>query len=66
MPGGQYTNLKQQAKSLGLDGVLYSSSQHGDGRNIVLFDVDAAQRVADINVIEIKSIQATWEASDCE
>ncbi|WP_022898937.1 RES family NAD+ phosphorylase [Humibacter albus] len=52
--------LCELAKSLGLDGVLYSSSLHADGRNVVLFDVDAAACDHEIKVIEITSLSADW------
>ena len=54
--------LCELAKSLGLDGVLYSSAQHNEGRNLVLFDVGSATCGAEIEQIEISSIQATWSA----
>lgn len=52
--------LCELAKSLGLDGVLYSSSLHPDGRNLVLFDVNAAVCDADVFVVEITSLSAGW------
>lgn len=52
--------LCELAKSLGLDGVLYSSSLHPQGRNLVLFDVDAALCEPEISVVEITSLTAGW------
>lgn len=52
--------LCELAKSLGLDGVLYSSSLHPQGRNLVLFDVNAALCEPDIRVVEITSLAAGW------
>ena len=52
--------LCELAKSLGLDGVLYSSSLHPQGRNLVLFDVDAASCEPDISVVEVTSLTAGW------
>lgn len=52
--------LCELAKSLGLDGVLYASSLDPDGRNVVLFDVDAANCTSDVQVLEITSVQAEW------
>jgi len=52
--------LCELAKSLGLDGVLYSSSLHPQGRNLVLFDVDAAVCEPGISVVEITSLTAGW------
>lgn len=54
--------LCELAKSLGLDGVLYSSSLDPGGRNIVLFDVDSAQCVDDPYLVEITSLKVEWEA----
>ena len=56
--------LCELAKSLGLDGVLYSSSQHSEGRNLVLFDVNVAKCKDPIELVEIRSIRATWESVD--
>jgi len=52
--------LCELAKSLGLDGVLYSSSLHPQGRNLVLFDVNAAVCEWGISVVEITSLTAGW------
>lgn len=52
--------LCELAKSLGLDGVLYSSSLHPQGRNLVLFDVNAAVCEPEITVVEITSLTAGW------
>lgn len=53
--------LCEMAKSLGLDGVLYSSSLDPDGRNVVLFDVNAAECQASVKLVEITSLVATWQ-----
>ena len=53
--------LCELAKSLGLDGVLYSSSLDAEGRNVVLFDVSAAACEPKIAVAEITSLHADWE-----
>lgn len=53
--------LCELTKSLGLDGVLYSSSLHPEGRNLVLFDVEAAICDAPVTVVEIKSLSAEWD-----
>ena len=53
--------LCELAKSSGLDGVLYSSSlDHPDGRNVVLFDVDAAQCHL-VRIAQVTSLTAEWE-----
>jgi len=52
--------LCELAKSLGIDGVLYSSSLDATGRNLVLFDVDAARCVEPPRVVEITSLRADW------
>lgn len=52
--------LCELAKSLGIDGVLYSSSLHATGRNLVLFDVNAARCVEPPQVVEITSLHAEW------
>ncbi|MCU1584528.1 MAG: hypothetical protein JWM49_1084 [Microbacteriaceae bacterium] len=52
--------LCELAKSLGFDGVLYSSSQRPDGRNVVLFDVNAAA-CESVELIIITSVEADWE-----
>lgn len=52
--------LCELAKSLGLDGVLYSSSLHSEGRNLVLFDVSAAICETQVTVVEITSLSAEW------
>lgn len=52
--------LCELAKSLGFDGVLYSSSQRPTGRNVVLFDVNAAVCKA-VELIVITSIEAVWQ-----
>lgn len=52
--------LCELAKSLGFDGVLYSSSQRPSGRNVVLFDVRAAV-CESVELIVITSIEASWE-----
>ncbi len=54
--------LCELAKSLEMDGVLYSSAQHNGGRNLVLFDVDAATCEPDVELVQITSIQAHWES----
>ena len=56
--------LCELAKSLGLDGVLYSSSLHPEGRNLVLFNVQAATCDSDVKVVEITSLSAEWRAVD--
>ena len=53
--------LCELAKSLRLDGVLYSSSLHGEGRNLVLFDVDAAKCEPPTVVAEITALWAEWQ-----
>jgi RES domain-containing protein len=52
--------LCELAKSLGLDGVLYSSSLHPPGRNLVLFDISAAACAPNISTVEITSLSAEW------
>lgn len=54
--------LCELAKSLELDGVLYSSSLDPGGRNIVLFDVASAQCVAEPYLVEITSLKVEWES----
>lgn len=54
--------LCELAKSLGLDGVLYSSSLHPEGRNLVLFDVHAAVCVEPVTLVEITSLSAEWRS----
>ena len=58
--------LCELAKSLGLDGVLYSSSLDPTGRNVVLFDVTAAECDSDFQVIEITSLEAKWREAEVE
>jgi RES domain-containing protein len=53
--------LCELAKSLRLDGVLYSSSLEPGGRNIVLFDVDSAQSADEPYLVEITSLTVEWE-----
>lgn len=53
--------LCELAKSLGLDGVLYSSSLDPGGRNIVLFDVESAECVEEPHIVEITSLKAEWQ-----
>lgn len=53
--------LCELAKSLGLDGVLYSSSLHADGRNVVLFDVEAAKCEPEIVIAEVTALHADWK-----
>lgn len=53
--------LCELAKALRLDGVLYSSSLHPAGRNLVLFDVNAATCSPDIEVVEITTLHAVWK-----
>jgi RES domain-containing protein len=55
--------LCELAKSLGLDGVLYSSSLHEPGRNLVLFDVDSATCEEPVRVLQITALHAEWR--DC-
>ena len=53
--------LCELAKSSGLDGVLYSSSlDHPDGRNVVLFDVEAADCHL-VRVAEVTALTAEWQ-----
>jgi RES domain-containing protein len=52
--------LCELAKSLGLDGVLYSSSLHPQGRNLVLFDISAAVCAPNVSTVEITSLSAKW------
>lgn len=52
--------LCELAKALGLDGVLYSSSLHPPGRNLVIFDVSVATCQPEVSVVEITSLQAEW------
>jgi RES domain-containing protein len=52
--------LCELAKSLGLDGVLYSSSQHSNGRNLVVFDIDAAVCDTAVELVELTAVEATW------
>jgi hypothetical protein len=52
--------LCELAKSSGLDGVIYLSSLDRDGRNVVLFDVNAA-KLTSIKSIRVTELTATWE-----
>lgn len=52
--------LCELAKSLGLDGVLYPSSLDPSGRNVVLFDVEAALCDANLQIARITSLTADW------
>lgn len=52
--------LCEMAKSIGLDGVLYSSSLDPAGRNLVLFDVDSCECVAEPEVIEVTAVELSW------
>lgn len=52
--------LCEMAKSIGLDGVLYSSSLDPAGRNLVLFDVESCECVAEPEVIEVTAVELTW------
>jgi hypothetical protein len=52
--------LCELAKSLGLDGVLYSSSLDPGGRNLVLFDVSSAECVDEPYLVEITSLKVEW------
>lgn len=52
--------LCELAKSIGLDGVLYSSSLDPSGRNLVLFDVDSCECVADPETVEVTAVELTW------
>lgn len=54
--------LCELAKSLEMDGVLYSSAQHNEGRNLVLFDVDAATCAPQVELVQITSLEAQWES----
>ena len=58
--------LCELAKSLGLDGLLYSSSQHDDGRNVVFFDIGAATCNDNIKVVEVVDIEAEWETIETD
>lgn len=52
--------LCELAKALGLDGVLYRSSLHEVGRNLVLFDVGSATCIDSPKVVEITALTAVW------
>lgn len=52
--------LCEMAKSIGLDGVLYSSSLDPSGRNLVLFDVESCECVNEPEVVEVTAIELTW------
>ncbi|WP_368736990.1 RES family NAD+ phosphorylase [Janibacter hoylei] len=54
--------LCEFAKAQGLDGVLYSSSLHPGGRNLVLFDTTAAACVDASLIVEITSLKLQWES----
>lgn len=51
--------LCEMAKSTGLDGVIYLSSLDRDGRNVVLFDIDAAG-VASVKIVKVTELTAVW------
>ncbi|KAA1380462.1 RES family NAD+ phosphorylase [Aeromicrobium fastidiosum] len=55
--------LCEMAKSLDLDGVLYSSSLDPGGRNVVLFDTGTAQCMGDPTTYQITSLTAEWTAT---
>lgn len=57
--------LCEFAKSLGLDGVLYSSSLHSKGRNLVLFDPSAATCNDHVQHFRITGVHPQWEQHDC-
>lgn len=48
------------AKSLGIDGILYLSSLHAEGRNVVLFDPELASCVEPPKLAEVVAIEASW------
>jgi len=54
--------LCELAKSIGLDGVLYSSSvdPSGHGRNLVLFDPAIATCDPEIHIASIKALSLDW------
>jgi hypothetical protein len=52
--------LCEMAKSIGLDGVLYSSSLDPSGRNVVLFDVESCECVAEPEIVEVAAVELTW------
>lgn len=56
--------LCEFAKSLNIDGVLYNSSLHDSGRNLVLFDVESAYCTDEPKLIEITGVSATWQNLD--
>jgi RES domain-containing protein len=56
--------LTEFAKSLGLDGVLYSSSLHAGGRNLVLFDDRTVRCDEIVRYLRVTSIKAEYEALD--
>lgn len=55
--------LCELAKSIGLDGVLYSSSvdPSGNGRNLVIFNPTIAICDGGIRMAEIRALQLAWE-----
>lgn len=55
--------LCELAKSLGLDGVLYSSSLDPGGRNVVLFDAGVAVCMADPVTYQVTALSAEWETA---
>ncbi len=56
--------LCELAKSLGIDGVLYLSSLDSTGRNVVLFDGEAAKCIEPPRLIEVTALRAEWRYLD--
>lgn len=52
--------LCEMAKSIGLDGVLYSSSLDPAGRNLVLFDIESCECIAEPEIIEVTAVALSW------
>ena len=53
--------LCELAKSVPLDGVMYASSVHAGGRNLVLFDVSIANCRAAVELVSVTELSATWK-----
>ena len=52
--------LCELVKSLGIGGVLYPSSLHRGGRNVVLFDVSSAVCIDPPRLVQVTSLKAEW------
>ncbi|MBF4637225.1 RES family NAD+ phosphorylase [Clavibacter michiganensis] len=56
--------LCEFAKSIGLDGVLYSSALHPGGRNLVLFAPALAACLAGVVSYELLGLTAEWQVAE--